>query len=220
MFLRLLVLFAAAVAGAFGQYGTSYARSSVSYGSSPAYQPKPSYQKPSPSYTSYTPACSKKTTKPWCLEDEEYPTYNITQAANYHSEKLLSLYADVNDLSTKLSVDRPKGLQEETYVCKTATSYVKPLRIQNTDGHWRIIVNNIDLYHQRLTQTTRIEECQAPGDVCRKVPDCYNSKCLQKSVYHRFLVYDPYDEYFPFVIESFKLPASCDCLLGASTLEH
>ena len=34
-------------------------------------------------------------------------------------------------------------------------------------------------------------------------------------IYHRFLVYDPYDQYLPFAIESFKLPSACACYNGA-----
>lgn len=70
-----------------------------------------------------------------------------------------------------------------------------------------------------LTQTTRVEECQNHAE-CPKVPTCYESKCVQKFIYHRFLIYDPCDEYFPFAVETFQLPASCACLLGASTLDH
>ena len=33
-------------------------------------------------------------------------------------------------------------------------------------------------------------------------------------MYHRFLVYNPKDYYYPFKVETFKLPSSCDCLNG------
>ncbi|XP_047491527.1 neurotrophin 1-like [Penaeus chinensis] len=194
-----------------------------SYHPQPAYHPAPAYH-PQPSYEHghepAVPACAANTTKPWCLEDTEYPTYEIKHAAEYHYEKVLSLYADVVDLNTELSVERPNTLEEETYLCPSETAYVRPLRAQNTEGKWRVIVNNIDAHYQTLTQTTRIEECLTSGDACPLVPDCYESKCLQKSIYHRFLVYDPYDQYFPFAIETFKLPASCACLLGAYTIDH
>ena len=36
----------------------------------------------------------------------------------------------------------------------------------------------------------------------------------------RFLVYDPYDHYFPFAIETFKLPASCACHNGPYAETH
>ena len=88
-------------------------------------------------------------------------------------------------------------------------------RAINKNGEWRWIVNNIDAHYETLTQTARIEECSTPGDSCPLVPDCYETKCLQKSNYHRFLVYDRYDRYLPFAIESFKLPSSCACYNGA-----
>ncbi len=37
---------------------------------------------------------------------------------------------------------------------------------------------------------------------------------------YRFLVYDPYDSYFPFAIENFKLPSACACHTGAFVEEH
>ncbi|XP_042894171.1 protein spaetzle 3-like, partial [Penaeus japonicus] len=148
------------------------------------------------------------------------PTYEVRHAIDYHFSKVIDLYADVAELNTELSVERPNTLEEETYLCPSETAYIKPLRAQNTEGKWRVIVNNIEAHYQTFTQTTRVEECLTSGDVCPLVPDCYESKCLQKSVYHRFLVYDPYDQYFPFAIETFKLPASCACLLGAYTIDH
>ncbi|XP_064113516.1 neurotrophin 1-like [Macrobrachium nipponense] len=196
--------------------------SHVTYGAhQPSYHPAPSYH-PQASYEDpyADPACAENTTKPWCLEDEEYPMYEVEEAVNYHFSKVIALYADVADLDTKLSVERPSALDEETYLCPSETAYVQPLRAKNTKGKWRVIVNNIDTHYKTLTQTTRIEECSTSGEECPKVPVCYESKCLQKSVYHRFLVYDPYDKYFPFVIENFKLPASCACLLGAFTIDH
>ncbi|XP_047472898.1 uncharacterized protein LOC125027809 [Penaeus chinensis] len=188
-----------------------------SYYPAPAYHPQPSYEH---EHEPAVPECAANTTKPWCLEDDHYPTYEIKHAAEYHYEKLLSLYADVADLNTELSVDRPNSLDEETYLCPSETAYVRPLRAQNTEGKWRVVVNNIDAHYQTLTQTARIEECLTSADACPLVPDCYESKCLQKSIYHRFLVYNPYDQYFPFAIETFKLPASCACLLGAYTIDH
>ncbi|XP_045118558.1 neurotrophin 1-like [Portunus trituberculatus] len=187
-----------------------------------ARHPKPVHHHPQPSYghEPAEPACAANTTKPWCLEDSEYPLYDIKAAIHYHFTKVIDLYADVADLSTELSVERPKTLDEETYLCPSVTAYVRPLRAINTDGKWRVIVNNVESHYKTLTQTTRVEECLTAGDACPLVPECHESSCLQKSIYHRFLVYDPYDQYFPFNVETFKLPASCACLLGASTLDH
>jgi len=199
------------------------------YRPAPSYHPRPSYHrpayhqpayKPAPTYKAGEPACAINNTKTWCLEDAEYPTYEVKAAVDHHFKKVWSLYADVVDLNTELSVERPNTLEEETYLCPSETIYVKPLRAINTEGKWRVIINDIEAHYKTLTQTTRIEECLTSGDACPLVPECYESKCLQKSIYHRFLVYDPYDQYFPFAVETFKLPASCACLLGAYTIDH
>nr|XP_053633971.1 uncharacterized protein LOC128689638 [Cherax quadricarinatus] len=165
------------------------------------------------------PACFHNTTKPWCLYDHEYPEYEIKDALRYHKTGVLPLYADVVDLGTASSTDRPLHLDEESYLCPYETSYIRPLRAINTDGQWRIIVNNIHEDYETFTQTVRLEECIS-YTTCPLVPHCYESKCLQKSLYQRFLVYDPCDQYFPFSIETFKLPASCSCLLGAIYLDY
>ena len=39
--------------------------------------------------------------------------------------------------------------------------------------------------YETFTQTTRIEKCLTAGEPCPLVPQCYESSCLQKSVYHR-----------------------------------
>ncbi|XP_068216496.1 neurotrophin 1-like [Palaemon carinicauda] len=183
----------------------------------PAYHPEPSYGK---HHEPEIPACSELTNATYCLEDEEYPEYEIKHAIQYHLDKFNHLYADVADLNTELSVERPNTLDEETYLCPSETAYIRPLRALNTDGKWRVIINEIKLHYKTFTQTARVEDCLTAGEECPKVPICYESTCLQKSIYHRFLVYDPYDQYFPFAIESFKLPASCACLLGAYTIDH
>jgi len=189
----------------------------------PTYKPKPVYH-PAPAYKPHhepeVPACSELTNSTWCLEDTEYPEYEIKHAIQYHLDKFNALYADVADLDTELSVARPNTIDEETYLCPSETSYIQPLRAQNTEGKWRVIINDINVHYKTFTQTARIEECLTSGDDCPKVPSCYESKCLQKSIYHRFVVFDSYDQYFPFAIETFKLPASCACLLGGYTLDH
>lgn len=160
-----------------------------------------------------SPACSDNNTSTWCLEDLEYPGLGITHAAHYHYFSLLALYKDIS-LSTENSVDHLTTLEEETYLCPSETSYLRPLRAKNTDGKWRVIVNNVVVYNDIWTQSVRMEVCLAPAKACPLVPSCYDTKCLQKNILHRFLVYEPCDYSFPFALETFELPASCACLLG------
>ncbi|KAF2361976.1 Spaetzle [Trinorchestia longiramus] len=167
-----------------------------------------------------SPACAKDH-KDYCQEDDDYPGYEILNAAYEHSAELLKLYADVSQLNTELSVElSEKTEKHESYLCPANITYAQTFRAKNIGGRWRFIVNNIKLHYQTLTQTVRLEECLLDGEVCPMVPHCYESTCLQNSAYHRFLVYDPYDHHFPFLIESFKLPAACACYLAKYELEH
>ena len=79
-------------------------------------------------------------------------------------------------------------LNQETYLCPSLTSYITPRRAVNTAGKWRIVVNGVKAHYETLTQTARIEQCTSAGEACPLVPPCYNTKCIQKSIYHR-LVY-------------------------------
>ncbi|XP_065567422.1 neurotrophin 1-like [Artemia franciscana] len=161
------------------------------------------------------PTCAKKTNENFCLEDNEYPDYEVKKAIEEHFAKFDQLYADVLDQGTIDSVDGLKTIKEETYLCPSDTIYGRPLRAINSEGKWRIIVNYEDNY-SKYTQTIRIEQCrpQFEGGPCPKIPACYETRCLQKSVYHRMIAYDPNEYKFPFFIESFKLPASCACYQG------
>ena len=133
----------------------------------------------------------------------------------YHYAAVAALYKDVL-ANTENSVDRLLDLvDEQTYLCGSLTAYVTPKRAINAHGQWRIIVNEVQAHYETLTQTSRVEECAHAGSPCPLVPECYDTKCLQKYTYHRFLVYDPYDYYFPFAIESFRLPSACACYNGA-----
>ncbi|XP_076373169.1 neurotrophin 1-like [Tachypleus tridentatus] len=161
------------------------------------------------------PSCASDEAATYCLEDKDYPAYEIKAAIHDHHYDFIPLYADVAAQSTADSVDRLETLPEETYLCPSNTVYARPLRAKNTDGKWRIIVNV-----KKYTQTARIETCTKPNTPCPVVPHCYQSTCVQKNIYHRFLVFDPYDHYYPFKIESFRLPASCACLVGAYVIDH
>lgn len=191
----------------------------------PPHPPHPApYGPPHPHEPHYAgpPACAKLLpNKPYkyCLEDPEYPTYEIQQAIEYNYDAVQQLYKDVL-ANTENSVDRLKDIVEETYLCPSETKYIQPLRAVNVHGKWRIIVNHVKAHYELLSQTARVEECVTPGSHCPLVPECYETKCLQKSIYHRFLVYDPYDKYLPFAIESFRLPSACACYNGAYVNNH
>jgi len=184
----------------------------------PLYTPYHPEYKPKHAKVSYkdAPKCAYNSSKPICLYDHDYPEYEIKQAIADNKYKFLELYADVADIDTLSSVYGLETLYDETYLCPSETGYIRPLRAINTNDKWRVIVNNVKVDYDVFTQTTRVEECTTADKYCPLVPTCNKSKCLQKSIVHRFLVYDPYDEYFPFAMETFELPASCACYVDES----
>ena len=156
------------------------------------------------------PKCAKDKNLKFCLDDYDYPKYEIEEALLVHFDAITELYKDVL-ITTDNSVDQLSQLEEETYLCPTETAYVQPLRAVNHLGKWRVIVNRVKAHYDNLSQSARLELCLTPGETCPLTPAPYKTECVQKASYHRFLVYDPYDEYLPFSIDSFKLPTACAC---------
>ena len=150
----------------------------------PHYPPPPPPSHPVKPHYDGPPACSKNTTKTWCIDDAEYPGYEISHAIEYNYAGVAALYKDVL-ANTDNSVDRLVELSQETYLCPSLTGYITPLRAINTAGKWRIVVNGVKAHYETLTQTARVEECTAAGQACPLVPACYNTQCLQKNIYHR-----------------------------------
>merc|ERR1719244_692006 len=182
------------------------------------------------------PACSNNGTTAYCLEDADYPTYEIKGAISkdYLVAKKYSDVADqsADDLVQSLTAeteesfdysfytgastgDSPYDLTHWTgpqgYLCPNDVKYARPLRASNVEGKWRVIVNNVHYY----TQTARLETCLYPLAACRALAPCYQSHCTQKFIYHRMLSYDPCDPYRGLFIDTYKLPSACSCLVNA-----
>ena len=116
------------------------------YGHPPAHYKAPY---PEQKYEHEVPECSKNTTKPWCLEDSDYPTYDVVYALNQHYDAVLALYKNVVT-DTANSVDGLEELVQETYLCPSTTAYVQPLRAVNVEGKWRVIVNTPSVLNQTI----------------------------------------------------------------------
>merc|ERR1711994_39887 len=186
------------------------------------------------------PKCALDTDLPFCIEDAEYPEYEI---ANKISQDpiFLKKYSDLPDQSANDLVEEITALQEATfdynyytgaskgpspydashwigpegYLCPSQVDYVKIKRAVNVEGFWRVVLQHIPhdygYGHYNYTQTTRLEACLTPDSACRLLAPCYGSKCTQKYVYHRMLSYDPCDPYRGFFIDTYKLPSACSC---------
>ena len=73
----------------------------------------------------------KESEKKFCIDDYEYPKYEIEEALKKHYDVVAELYKDV-ELKTDNSVERLKSLEDEKgYLCPSETSYVQPQRGQN-----------------------------------------------------------------------------------------
>ncbi|TRY69595.1 hypothetical protein TCAL_09397 [Tigriopus californicus] len=186
------------------------------------------------------PKCAHQSDLPFCLEDPEYPDYEI---ANKISQDpiFLKKYSDVPDQSADDLVEHITKYQEdafdyayytgaskgpspfdlshwagpEGYLCPSQVDYAKIKRAVNVEGYWRIILQHVPKEygygHYNYTQTTRLETCLTPDSACRLLAPCYNSKCTQKYVYHRMVSVDPCDPYRGFFIDTYKLPSACSC---------
>jgi len=183
---------------------------------------------------SIAPSCASNSTLSYCLEDEEYPQYEVK--AYIHADfAFTKKYADVSTQSADDLVEGVTKEQEEAfdysyytgastgdspydvthwtgpegYICPSEVLYATPKRARNTEGHWRVIVNDVHYY----TQTARLETCLYPGAACRGLAPCFGSSCTQKSVYHRLLSWDPCNPYKGLFIDVYKLPSACSCYL-------
>ncbi|XP_027219661.2 uncharacterized protein [Penaeus vannamei] len=214
---------------AYGHHAPAYGHHAPAYGHQPAYEH--GYCDPS-----VAPACAANSTLSYCLEDAEYPEYEI-KAAITADHLFAKKYADVADQSADDLVDMITKDQEEAfdysyytgastgdspydathwagpegYICPSEVVYAMPKRAQNVEGKWRVIVNDVHYY----SQTARLETCLFPEAACRALAPCYQSHCTQKSVYHRLLSYDPCDPYKGLFIDIYKMPSACSCHLPA-----
>nr|XP_045615599.1 uncharacterized protein LOC123768853 [Procambarus clarkii] len=212
-----------------------YGKPPPSYGPQPTYGPQPSY-KPQYCDPKTPPTCAAGSPLPFCLEDPEYPEYDIKHAIS-DDPLFAKKYADVADQSADDLVEYVTKKQEESfdysyytgastgkspydvthwagpegYICPSDVAYARPKRAQNVEGKWRVIVNNVHYY----TQTARLETCLFPEAACRALAPCYKSHCTQKYVYHRLLSFDPCDAYKGLFIDIYKLPSACSCHIPA-----
>jgi len=214
----------------------------------PPKQGPPTYNPPPPQHAqSYCnpktpPKCAGKTDLPYCLADDEYPSYDIAQKISQDS-LFLKKYADRANQSADDLVDGITKATEESYdysyytgaskgdspydstnwigpegtLCPSETAYAKITRAVNVEGYWRIILQHIPegygYGHYNYTQTTRLETCLFPSSSCRLLAPCYQSSCTQQYIYHRMVAVDPCDFYRGFFVDTFKLPSACSCTL-------
>jgi hypothetical protein len=82
--------------------------------------------------------------KTWCLEDKEYPKYEIEAALQYNYEGVQAIYKDVL-ANTENSVDRLKEIVQETYLCPSVTSYIQ-VKISHQILLFNFVMRNVKLF--------------------------------------------------------------------------
>ncbi len=169
---------------------------------------------PPEAYSTEEPTCATNVNASLhglCLMDYEYPTYAVEKALLIHYEAIIDLYKDVL-VSANNSANYLTKNGTEKYLCPSNVTYAKPLRAKNVRGKWRIIVNDVRVHYDTLSQSVRLESCFGENKCPLTAEDATNeSKCVQKDSYQRLLVYDPHDYALPFTMDTFKLPTSCAC---------
>ena len=105
-----------------------------------------------------------------CLDDNEYPLYDIENSLFYHHHSVYQMYKDVHNINTQNSIANITTLRDETYLCPSTVKYVKPVRAINSKGEWRILLNHLRSKDDFISQTIRVELCVDPGQHCPKVP--------------------------------------------------
>jgi len=157
---------------------------------------------------------------PGCLEDDDYPTTSIKlalyqdplvakkwtqQPETYeHPADDVIGYHNHNDVYSRQHWENYDG-----FLCASSVEYVRPMRLRNTEGRWRVIVNKIGFYDQ----TVRVETCLNNGSNCRLLPPCFNTQCSQIHTFHRLLAYNPCKPEDGLFIDTFRLPSACSCAI-------
>ena len=162
---------------------------------------------------------------PGCLEDDDYPTTAV-RLALYQDNTLAKKWAQQPDTREQGDININYGrytgdynLQHwdnyDGFLCPSQVEFVQPVRLRNTEGLCRVILNNIHVY----SQTFRIESCLVEGGPCRLLPPCYSTTCTQLHTFHRLLSYNPCSPGDGLFIDTFRLPSGCSCSISGGTVK-
>nr|CAH0111657.1 unnamed protein product [Daphnia galeata] len=142
----------------------------------------------------------------FCISDDDYPMDDIQAAIEESAES-----AEKFKLKT---VPNPRPKKETG--CQTINLLVKPLRLRNIDGNWRVIVQDASDIFQR----EEIAICTHLNVSCQRInrksssEQCHkNRRCHHKFSNRKLLTFDPCNPHRGISVESFKLQSACDCRL-------
>ncbi|KAI9553311.1 hypothetical protein GHT06_021209 [Daphnia sinensis] len=158
------------------------------------------------------PRCVDKTFG-FCLSDHDYPEDEMKVAMEF--SELADKFAYK---LTDISVDTEMEYERKKSSCPSISLLVKPLRLRNIYGHWRVIVQEASDIFQR----ERVVICTNPGEHC-KIPEyfghvyCYSSRCSQQYLVRELLAFDPCNPKHGVFVDSFNMQSACSCRFSRTT---
>lgn len=130
----------------------------------------------------------------------------MSELANKYTYKTL----DVEEEQSRLTVSKKKQGG-----CSTVSILIKPIRAANTEGDWRVIVQDAS----DIIQRERVVTCIEPDATCQieryfTPVYCHNSRCSQQYQVRRLLAYDLCNPQRGVFVDLFRLPSACSCRLS------
>lgn len=110
--------------------------------------------------------------------------------------------------------------QSDDGVCSSSSARITPIRLKNTDGEWRVIVQQYGevLQRENVVICKNIEApCSRDGrhEVRLQVDflarSCYRYYCSQLRAVKRLLAFDPCNPAKGLFADSFPIPSACSC---------
>ena len=112
----------------------------------------------------------------------------------------------VADSSTKRLSEHEDPYQN----CPSVEINVKPIRAKNTEGDWRILIQDVGF----ITQVEQMTLCLLPQEPCHLEDielQCQRSYCKQVKLARSLLAYDPCNPQRGIFVDEFDLPSGCSC---------
>ena len=90
-------------------------------------------------------------------QSQSYQTPNVLTPSHreYPADSAVNYHAS-SDVYSREHWDNHEGA-----LCPSRVEYVQPVRLRNTEGRWRVIVNKIALYNQVRSQANECRTVQS-----------------------------------------------------------
>lgn len=137
---------------------------------------------------------------------EHYPEYPLEKLQELDLWKYR--FPNLSQVRHKRMLKDANQYLIETKLCDSKISFYQPRRLTSMDGMPKTIVN-----HSNFTQLIRAEECTSANFPCTwdLYPKSVKSFCHQTYIKLNLWTFD--DANNCLVMDKFKVPSSCDCII-------